>query len=130
LTYTLPFAGNIGDIVINETTGGPASDILRFPGNGKAYFFSDLEAGEPANLIDLADQPFMPTPITPNVVVTEVGTEGNNSATFAPGATGIGGNANSPNLTYTIISDAVPEPTGLLLGVLGFGLLLAARRRR
>ena len=48
--------------------------------------------------------------------------------TFAPGATGIGGNANSPNLTYTIISDAVPEPTTLTLLALGaFGLLFARR---
>ncbi len=127
LSYTLPFAGNVGDVVLTETpASGVASDILRFPGNGHAYFFSDLEAGD---TIDAADQPNMPTPITPNVVLNEVGAEGNNSATYSPGAAGIGGNANSPNLTYTIISD-VPEPSGILLAGLGGGLVLVVGRRR
>ena len=82
LSYTLPFAGNMGDVVLTETPGsGVASDILRFPGNGHVYFFSDLEAGE---TIDLADQPNMPTPITPNVVLNEVGPEGNNGADLRP----------------------------------------------
>jgi hypothetical protein len=55
LSYTLPFAGNPGDVVLAETpASGVASDILRFPGNGHAYYFSDLEAGE---TIDAADVP-------------------------------------------------------------------------
>jgi PEP-CTERM motif len=132
LIYTLPFQGIQGDVLLYEgsVTNSPLSDIVRFDANFSMYIFSDTPPSDPAD--SQADGP-LPTFILPNnVSLSEVGPEGNNGAIWQPGATGIGGDPNNPNVIYHIVSDGfVPEPSSLLLvGLGGSGLLLAVRRRR
>ncbi|MCY2928758.1 MAG: PEP-CTERM sorting domain-containing protein, partial [Planctomycetota bacterium] len=123
--------------VLIENTGAP-TDIVRFDNDtvgGLAYFFSDLpEVGElPVPFADTGIPPFTPLP---SVVVPELGTEGNNGATYfaangSPGCALIGG-AIQP-VTYGILSDStVPEPATMSLLALG-GLAVLKRglsRRR
>ena len=40
LTYSLPFAGNPGSVLLRDGSVGPLSDIIRFPGNGTMEFLS------------------------------------------------------------------------------------------
>jgi hypothetical protein len=130
LSYTLPFVANPGDVQLFATneppTAGQFSDLLRFNGN-HLYFFSLKDDTSPP---DLADVPALPPAIAPNMVIAEIGPEGNNSATWAPGPGGIGGTSTSPNLVYTFISDVVPEPSPWMLTVLSGGVLLVMRWRR
>jgi hypothetical protein len=128
LTYALPFAGNPGDFAMVEpSSGGAFSDLIRFPGNGRLYFFSEQDDGDH----DLADVPAFPASnIFPFTSIPEFGPEGNNGRDWPPGPTGVGGDPNNPNLTYTFTSDAVPEPGTLMLAGLGGGLLLLAQWRR
>ena len=123
LEYTLPFAGVAGDVLLQEPGGSQTSDVLRFDGNFHVYFFSELEAGQ----AQLADVGLPAAFITPNVTVAESGTEGAFTyANYTPSATGPGAN---PGTTYYIISE-VPEPSVMLLGGLGGGLLLLLNLRR
>jgi hypothetical protein len=130
LTYPLPgFAGVVGDVELLEPP--PAfvanvSDIIRFPGNGMMYFFSD-SGNDPPEPGDLADGP-LPTAMFPNVVFNEVGAEGDNGLFgYAPGVAGIGGGPGAP--TYDFISDGVlPEPAaGLFLALWAVPVLLSRR---
>lgn len=125
LEYTLPFAGVAGDVLIQDPTG-QISDVLRFDGNSGVYFFSLVEAGQN----QLADVGLPTVFLTPNVMVSELGTEGVFTyATYIPTAGQPGYKAAAPGMEYYIISD-VPEPSTMLLGVLGGGLLLFLSSRR
>ena len=121
LRYTLPFAGNAGDVVLLETPAGAISDVLRFDGQSHVYFFSDNSDG----VDSLADVGLPSTLITPNVTLLEQGPEGGfQYVLYTPGASDPGFKAASPGTTYEIISD-VPEPSvTMMLGCLGGGLLL------
>src|SRR4051812_27638189 len=45
LTYILPFPGNAGDVILIEPSTSQPSDVIRFPGNGRMYFFSEASEG-------------------------------------------------------------------------------------
>lgn len=128
LSYALPpgILGNPGDIVLFEDSQHTIiSDVIRFPGNGRFWFFSDQnDAPEPGVL---ADAPFPPLPgPLPMALFTEVGPElgPNGLFGYVPGAGGIGGDPAFPTLTYDFISDGVvPEPNSLMLLLNGVGIL-------
>ena len=126
LTYTLPFAGVVGDVVLSDPTQ-QSSDCIRFNGNGTLVFYSNNQpdGAEPGNLADVG----FPAPLYANVVfIAEIGPEGNNGATYTPLAGMPGFDPSGP--TYTFISD-VPEPgTVMLVGVGLVGLLAISRRKK
>ncbi len=125
LRYDLPFAGTPGDVLLQESPGGPISDILRFDGNSHVYFFSDGSDG----IDSLADVSLLPSPITPNLSFVEQGSEGGfQNYIYTPG--GVGDPGFNPFTSYNLISE-VPEPSPtLLLGCMGGGLLLLQTLRR
>ena len=136
LTYNLgnPPGLVAGDLVMTEpgTGGSVISDIIRFNPNqngGSLVFYSDNSDGKDS----LADTGF-PTAMYTNVVTrAEVGPEGNNGLVYTPtaGQPGFVAGAAVP-VEYTLISDAVPEPSSVvLLGVMGIvGTVGYAWRRR
>ena len=138
LMYQLPFPlVTRGDVILTETNGA-ISDLIRFdnnPAGGVAYFFSDPADESPA---PLADNPFGIPPVNaaiPPVFVSEIGTEGNDSATYlasngSPGC--VLQNGVPLGVFYNIISDTtVPEPSTLvLLSMSVIGLLCYTWRKR
>jgi hypothetical protein len=130
LVYSLPFAGNPGDLLLFPTNEPPQtsqlSDIVRFEGDGNMYFFS-LQHG--SNDTDLADVPVLPPPITPNTVVNETGSGALNRPYWIPFGTGIGGDPTNPSIIYLFPSE-IPEPSTVILVGLGPVTLLAIGRRR
>ena len=130
LTYSLPFAGNPGDIYLLEPPQtNQFSDLLRFPGNGRLYFFSDASPNDPPESGVLADGPLPPQSSLPVAVFPETGPEAGPNGLFGymPGG-GIGGDPGVV-VTYDFFSDGqVPEPNSVAL--LGFGTLLALVSRR
>src|SRR5215467_14419597 len=82
LTYLLPFAGVVGDVLMAGTSdGGAIFDVVRFNGNGTLIFYSDN--------VPTADAP-ADTPSPPGVLYTnrltisEIGPEGDNRAVYTP----------------------------------------------
>ena len=135
LTYTLPIAGFVGDLLLQEPGGG-YSDLIRFNGNGTLVFYSDLpEAGELPELADIG----LPAAGYPNVVtVVETGlfgqpySEGTNGFVYTPLVGQPGFDPANPNNqpTYIIVSD-IPEPaTAMMIGCGIVGLLAVIRRRK
>ena len=124
LEYTLPFAGVAGDVLLTEPGGSQLSDVLRFDGNSHVFFFSEVGGGQ---LADVG----LPTTFQPNnVTVAESGTEEVSTyAYYTPTASEPGYKAAAPGTTYYIVSD-VPEPSVMLLGSLGGGLVLFLNMRR
>lgn len=142
LMYQLPFNVTRGDLNIYDNTAN-ISDVIRFDNDasftfGEAFFFSDLP--DPLDVgIPLADKGLPPPSGLPSVILFETGPEGSNGVTYTPGPPG--GAANDPGIalqggaiqpvTYSIISDSVPEPSTLvLLGMSAFGLVYAWRKRK
>jgi hypothetical protein len=128
MAYNLGFATNPGDVQLFEppTPSQTPSDLIRFTANGQMFFFSDFSTSDPADSPADVGIPALQTNVTS---VNEVGAEGNNSASYTPGAAGIGGNATN-GVIYSFVSDGtVPEPNSLFLAGLGGGLLLLVRRR-
>ncbi|HEV3167535.1 MAG TPA: PEP-CTERM sorting domain-containing protein, partial [Isosphaeraceae bacterium] len=129
LTYTLPFPGVQGDVVLLDA--GVTLDVIRFNGNGTALFYSDNTDGFDSK----ADTPSPPGQLYANVVrIPEVGPEGNNGATYTP-LPGQPGFDPTAAVTYNFVSDgSLPEPSSLVLLSSGFGLLglggwMRARKR-
>jgi hypothetical protein len=128
LRYDLPFVGIAGDVLLQESPGGPISDILRFDGASHVYFFSDGSDG----IDSLADVAQLPNPITPNRTFLEQGQEGGLQYVFYTplSASDPGFKSAAPGTTYYVISD-VPEPSvTMMLGCMGGGLLLLQTMRR
>jgi hypothetical protein len=127
LTYNLPFPGVPGDVLLTEPSG-VLSDILRFDGNGRVFFFSDREPTDTPPF-DPADVNQFPPPVAafPIITLLENGPEGNNGAFYNP-AGGLPGD-NSAGASYHFISD-VPEPGAGLLLSLGGGFLWLVKSRR
>ena len=127
LEYTLPFAGVAGDLLLTEPGSSAISDVLRFDGNFHVFFFSDLDPGQS----QLADVGLPPLPyLTPNVTLSESGTEGVLTYVYyTPTSTEPGFKSAAPGTTYYIVSD-VPEPSVMILGGLGGGMLLLLKSRR
>ncbi len=126
LEYTLPFAGVAGDVLLTEPGSSQISDVLRFDGNYHVYFFSDVEAGQ-SQLADVG----LPTIFQANnVPIAESGIEGLSTyALYTPTSVEPGFKAAAPGTTYFIVSD-VPEPSVMMLGSLGGGLVLLLNMRR
>jgi hypothetical protein len=117
-----------GDVLLVEP-GGDISDLIRFDGTDRVFFFSELEPGELNP--DLADVIQIPEAINP-VILSEIGPEWNNGALYAPapGMPGFDPSETLLGVQYVFISD-VPEPGSLSLLLCGVGLLgfTAAQRR-
>jgi hypothetical protein len=132
LSYPLPFPGNPGDIVLFEAPQtNQFSDLIRFPGNGRMYFFSDASTNDPPEPGVLADGPLPPFGPLPFLILPETGPEAGPNGLFGyvPGPGGIGGDPATPGLTYDFFSDGhVPEPGSVTL--IGFGSLIALAFRR
>jgi len=125
LIYTLPFTGVQGDVRL--TDDGVFLDLLRFNGNGTVIFYSDNVDG----FDSIGDTSGPPGALYTNTVtLVEVGSEGNNGATYTPTANQPGyGNADF-TVTYHFVSDgtvATPEPSSLWLMAVGLGALSSRR---
>src|SRR5262249_44591950 len=99
LNNLLPYLPLDGDVVLLEPLGTNYSDLLRFV-NGKLYFFSDFEPGEPNP--DPADVGLPPQISVTAVILPEIGLEGMNGAIYTPvsGQPGFDPSGNFPGLTY------------------------------
>ncbi len=125
LTYTLPFAGTQGDVLLFDPNLGFPGDLLRFNGNSTLVVYAD-------NLNGLNSQAATmnpPSSLYPNaVVVNETGSEANLMATYTPGVGDPGYDASAP--TYVLNASTVPEPETLWLTGFGFLALGFAAIRR
>jgi len=137
LMYQLPFTVVRGDLLLTEGTAVPPSlsDIVRFDNNsvgGVAFFFSDLPDPNETP-VPYADTGLPPLSTLPAVTQPELGTEGNDGATYLA-SIGFPGSALTAGqllpVTYVIVSDGIaPEPATLSLLALG-GLAFLRRSRR
>jgi hypothetical protein len=117
-----------GDVILQE--GDIRSDLIRFDptvGNGSFFFYSDLDGGA-----DTAGDFGLPTAFNTNVVrINEVslGT-GDFGAIYTPvaGQPGFVAGASVP-VSYTFISDSVPEPATWVLGLAGASLIAIRKLR-
>jgi hypothetical protein len=133
MSYTLPFPGVRGDVVLDEppVPASQHSDVLRFDGAGHLFFFSDFSAG---STIDPPDSPAdvgLPTQfLPPTLFFLESGVEGGVQGLFGyvPGFNDPGADSAGPNL-YNFISD-IPEPGSLTLLACGLGIFGLSLRRR
>ena len=128
MSYTLPFFGVPGDVVLGEPPGGVASDVIRFDGNSHLFFFSDVSLADPA---DSPADVGIPTPNAANTVsFLETGPEGGPNGLFGyfPGINDPGYNTTG-TVKYDLISE-VPEPGSLALLMCGLGVFGLGLRRR
>ncbi len=127
VSYSLPFPAVPGDVQLIEADG-TTSDLLRFDGNSRLFFFSDWSPGDPP---DAPADAGIPAPVAGLLTVSlfETGTEGvlDGYWGYNPGFTGPGGN--SAGAVYDFISD-VPEPGPLTLMACGLAILGVVQRRR
>jgi len=132
VTYTLPFAGVQGDVLLTDADfGGQFLDVIRFNGDGTVIFYSDNVEGFDA----LADTPSPPGTFYGNTFsIAELGPEGNNGASYVPSSGPPAQPGFAPAATYRFISDAtvaaVAEPSPLALLLIGLGVMAFVLKRR
>ena len=130
LTYTLPFLGTAGDLLIQDAAqpGNPILDVLRFDGASHVIIYSDSLDGYEAP----GDTPGPPNLFLPNrVLAKEQGVDEVYSwADYTPALNDPGWDpVMAPS--YHFLSDGViPEPGGGLLLLTGLGVFGLAQMRR
>lgn len=130
LTYTLPFAGFQGDVLVRDPAidGSPIMDVLRFDGNFHLIVYSDSLNG----IVDPADTPGPPNPFYSNLLFTDkqhpsviLG-----FADFTPAYGEPGSDAGLSLPSYHFLDPGVvPEPGTASLILMALGVLGVARRR-
>ena len=140
LIYNLPFAGVAGDVLMNDTTEPTNAswnmmfpdynilDVIRFDGNGHLIFYSDGSVDGIEAPADTSVAPTLNALLFPQVIINEIGIEGDNSAFYYP-TTGQPGSFASGYISYLFVSD-VPEPGTLALAGSGLAALLFLKRLR
>ena len=128
LQYDLPFIASAGTVILTPAPGDTCTqfcDVIAFDGTHLLFQSALVDDGSDS----LADT-FLPLPIPGSPEVPEVGPEGNNGATYTPGAFQPGLDTSGFNtITYHFISDGtatppVPEPSTLALFGTGVVALL------
>ena len=131
LTYSLPFTGLQGDVLLLDITGSFLADDLRFNGDGTMIVYG---AAPPVTAI--ADTGFPLGIYANSVFLVLVGTPANNGIVYTPTATQPGFDASNPTYAFfaviTAAESGVPEPSSIGLVIAGIGLIgfKAARRKR
>jgi hypothetical protein len=124
LTYTLPFAGVAGDVLVYDDPGHTSpSDVLRFDGQGHVNFYSFVDPFTPQYEAP-ADTPGPPSIYQDNQALAD---EVLGIAEYTPTSIQPGYDSSGP--TYRFISD-VPEPSAMALLLLGAGMLGLRRSRQ
>jgi hypothetical protein len=126
-----------GDLVITEPplpgTNQTQSDLLRFFQN-LVFVYSDVSTSDPANAPADVGVPPANNTSGPGLIVPEMGTEAGVNGLFgytpfSPAMPGFLPGAAAGAVTYNFISDT-PEPSTLVLAVLGLVGLALVRRKR
>ncbi|MDQ2777306.1 MAG: PEP-CTERM sorting domain-containing protein, partial [Acidobacteriota bacterium] len=129
LTYTLPFAGVAGNVLLFEPETGIPGDVLQYTGNGTLIFYS---TAVPKSFAGRFSPSIFPFPVHNSVSLNETLLGLDNGALYTPTAGQPGFDASVP--TYLLISDvstaAVPEPTSVGLLFLGGAVLLIGKSRK
>jgi hypothetical protein len=129
MSYPVQLAASPGDVLIYEDAAQTVlSDIIRFDGQGRFFFFSQLEPGETPNPSDVAQ---LPAPLTqfPTVSITETNLDfGSLGADYlVPASTLMPGS--DANLKEFLFITEVPEPATVFLLLFGAGFLLLRQQR-
>lgn len=129
LTYTLPFAGVAGNVLLIEPETGIPGDVLQFSGNGTVIFYSKTDSDA---LAERFQPPIFPFPVHNSIKLSETVSGVTDGAFYTPTANQPGFDASTP--TYHFISDlstaTVPEPASVGMLFLGGAVLLIKRFRR
>jgi hypothetical protein len=124
LQYTLPFVASAGDVLLETSGGGPATDMLRFDGTDHVYFFSTTGTGTLGYVSSL------PTPISPTQgPLLLQNSAGVWSVSYTPTSGQPGYDAQAAGSIYSILV-YVPEPDLVGLLAVGAGLTILFRTRR
>ncbi len=128
LTYTLPFAGVAGQVLLIEPETGIPGDVLQFTGNSTVIFYSKRDSN---SLAEKFSPPIFPFPVSNTVSLTETTSGNTDGAMYTPKAGQPGFDASGP--TYHLISDVtsvIPEPASVGMLFLAGAAFLGTRKLR